>query len=271
LKIYSIKNNFLRDNNIIGYLFFYSSDHSYCIELKEGVNPLDMTLYFAAFAEKSTYTLGPDWSRRWVENRIVPTDRQNLGMILKEAGLTEYDSHRLIVLSGGQCAQDDLSIAPVSEENLEPWAKARMEKRIGLAVPISNGRLMLTLQDKSVYIADLKSAIADNKRLKNILKDDAKLRDFTVITGGTGITWGEGLYIMTENLMQHNTKCKFDSDDLRIIITSAILDTAGLGEEYGVSRQYINRITKDGQLPGISMRGRSMLYLKSDAERILRR
>ena len=275
MKIYSIKNEYLKTNNIIGYLFYYSSDCSYSIELKENIDPYDMTIYFAAFTERQIYTLGPDWSKRWVEMRIVPRDRQNLGAILREAGLAEYDSHRLIVLSEGRCAQDDLSISPISEDNLETWAKVRLERRIGLATPISNGRILITLNDKTVRIADLKSLIGETatKRsgLNDLLNDEAKLRNFKTITGGTGIAWDEDLYIMADELTRYSTKCCIDSDDLRTIITGAVIDTAGLINEYGVSRQYINRITNDGILPAIASHGRSMLYLKSDAERVLRR
>jgi len=270
VKIYSIQNDFLPKDNIVGYLFYYASDRSFCIELKEGLPPQDMTLYFAAFAEKNIWTLNPSWSRRWVEQRIVPTDRQNLGMTLREAGLKEYDSHRLIVLSGGQCAQDDLSISPVSSEHLESWAKERLGKRISMAVPVSKNRLFAALYNKSVYIVELNKLINDNHSLHDKLHERTISRTVKLITGGTGITWSEGAYIMSDDLISAGKRCSFDSDDLRTVIMDTVLDTADVCEEYGVSRQYINRLTRDGMLPGISKRGRSQLYLRPDAEKLLR-
>ena len=43
-----------------------------------------------------------------MQQRIVPTDRQNLGEILRDNGLKEYDEFELLMLATGRCAQDDL-------------------------------------------------------------------------------------------------------------------------------------------------------------------
>ena len=43
------------------------------------------------FFEKGQKTINAYWSRIWVQQRIVPSDRQNLGMIMRDNGLDFYD------------------------------------------------------------------------------------------------------------------------------------------------------------------------------------
>ena len=269
MKIYSIRNDFLKYDNIIGYLFYYHRDRSFCVELSEGKDLVDLTLFLAAFAEKGVRTLNPEWSRRWVEQRIVPADRQNLGMILKEAGLKEYDRHRLLVLSGGKCAQDDLSIAPVSYDNLESWAKERLAQRLSMIIPLSGNRMLFALLNKSVYIVELTELMNRSEALKRILGSASSFRQVELISGGSGIRWGEGLYLMADELIEQAEPCAFDSDDLQTVIAGAVTDTAEICERYSISRQYVNRLTKDGVLPVMNLPGRSRFYLWMDVERVI--
>jgi len=164
VKICSIRNEYLKQDDLIGYLFYYEKDRSFCIELDERRAPSDMALLLGAFAEKKQYTLDPDWSRRWVEQRIVPTDRQNLGAILREAGLKEYDRYRLLVLSGGRCSQDDLAIAPVREDQLEEWALERLQRRIDALIPLPGYRLFVMLRNGTAWIAELQGWIQSDER-----------------------------------------------------------------------------------------------------------
>lgn len=43
-----------------------------------------------------------------MQQRIAPTDRQNLGQILKDNGLDEYDEFQLLMLANGRCVQDKI-------------------------------------------------------------------------------------------------------------------------------------------------------------------
>lgn len=43
------------------------------------------------FAQKGLYEPGEEWSKRWVQERIVPMDRHGIGIALRENGMTRYD------------------------------------------------------------------------------------------------------------------------------------------------------------------------------------
>ena len=59
-------------------------------------------------------TLDGTWSRRWVEERIVPPSRQNIGQVLKANNLDEYDDFKLLLVSMGRCCQDDFELVEVT-------------------------------------------------------------------------------------------------------------------------------------------------------------
>ncbi|MBR2823489.1 MAG: hypothetical protein IKE24_07385 [Clostridia bacterium] len=48
----------------------------------------------------------------WVQQLIVPQDRQNIGQVLKENGLGVYDEFQLLMLTMGRCAQEDFCRHP---------------------------------------------------------------------------------------------------------------------------------------------------------------
>ena len=80
MKICVIKDE--SNNNLeIGYLFYYESSDVFIIELSDKIQDLDVPLFFYPFFRRGIYTLNPEWSLRWVRQRIVPSDRQNLGSI----------------------------------------------------------------------------------------------------------------------------------------------------------------------------------------------
>lgn len=82
------------------------------VRLAPGVKASDVPLMFAPFVERGEDRLGSAWSRRWVEERIVPTGRQNLGQVLRANGLDEYDECALLEGCQGRCSQDDFFLRP---------------------------------------------------------------------------------------------------------------------------------------------------------------
>ena len=49
-------------------------------------------------------------SRRWVQDRIVSPNRQNIGQILRRANLKSFDEMALLQRSEGRSIQDDFYI-----------------------------------------------------------------------------------------------------------------------------------------------------------------
>lgn len=72
------------------------------------------------FACKGMYEPGPEWSTRWVMDRLIPEDRQGIGYMLRHMGMTHYDPCAIMEACNGKCDGDDLMILPEKEKKERP-------------------------------------------------------------------------------------------------------------------------------------------------------
>lgn len=102
-----------------GWLSYDEQTREFGIELSDRAlehAPLMLEL----LAQKGERFVGHDLSLRWVQERIPPPGRQNIGQVLKANGLDEYDEFALLMSSMGACSQDDFLLREVgSEESRE--------------------------------------------------------------------------------------------------------------------------------------------------------
>ena len=111
MKIFPIRDASLPEDFDLGYLIYYEKSGRFCIELNPVADEWDMPLLLSSFARRSIFTLSFHWSRIWVEQRIIPPDRQNPGMILREYGLKEYDPFALLMIAKGRYAKTGITVS----------------------------------------------------------------------------------------------------------------------------------------------------------------
>ena len=99
----------------------------YSIRIAEGVTPDEVPMM-----------MGPAWSRRWVEERVVPAGRQNLGEILRAHGLEEYDEFALLEAGRGVSSQDYFVVRLPEESAGE--RRALLRKSVGGALAAARKR-----------------------------------------------------------------------------------------------------------------------------------
>lgn len=61
-------------------------------------------------------TIDKDWSLRWVRERVIPPDRQNIGQILRENHMEFYDEFPLLVSNQGRSCQDECYLVQIEKE-----------------------------------------------------------------------------------------------------------------------------------------------------------
>ena len=111
MKIYEILD---RENELsIGTLIYYKKSRTFIIELQGYLDEWNAPLLMTSFVKRGIFTIPRDISLMWVRERIIPSGRQNIGMILKNHHLKEYDEMKFLELSEGRCSQDSLYIEPV--------------------------------------------------------------------------------------------------------------------------------------------------------------
>lgn len=68
--------------------------------------PNDVPLMFSPFVERGQREIPAEWVRAWVDERIAPPSRQNIGEVLRAHGLEEYDPLELLLSGEGRSSQD---------------------------------------------------------------------------------------------------------------------------------------------------------------------
>ena len=120
MKLFAIRDESAIEQIDLAYLLYYEVEKRFYIELPENADPWETPLLLSTFIKKGKTSINSYWSKIWVQQRIVPTDRQNLGQVLKDNNLQEYDEFDLLMLSMGRCAQDDYFICRYIP--LKQWA-----------------------------------------------------------------------------------------------------------------------------------------------------
>ena len=130
MKIFAIRNEEDENRKDLGYLIYYEKPRRFYIELPDDADPWETPLILSSCLKRGEKTIGAYWSKVWVQQRIIPSDRQNLGRILKDNGLDSYDEFKLLTMTDGRCSQDYYYITAVSEKNLPDFIKKRSKKKI---------------------------------------------------------------------------------------------------------------------------------------------
>lgn len=200
MKIFAIKDEEGAKEKALGYLFCCEKENCFYIELPEDADPWETPLLLSTFAKKGERTVNAYWSRVWVQQRIVPPDRQNLGQILRDNGLETYDECALLTIAEGRCAQDRCYIEPVSEDELPQEYQQRFLYKVEDVAPLSGGEVLVSFRDGSVKKCMVPALVGEDREFAPILKDEALFRTVSVQAGGYGICWGENLCIADKRL-----------------------------------------------------------------------
>ena len=95
------------DDKAVATLTYDEETREYHIEVPEDVESRELPLIIADLVDMGQRSIGPYWSLRWVQGRVVPPERQNIGEILREHGMEYYDEFPLLVDGRGWCCQDE--------------------------------------------------------------------------------------------------------------------------------------------------------------------
>ena len=87
MKAFAIKDDTVSESRELAYLLYYEMAKMFFIEIPEQTSEWEVPLLLSSFVKRKKYTVDAYWSKKWVQMRIIPPDRQNLGEILRENGL----------------------------------------------------------------------------------------------------------------------------------------------------------------------------------------
>ena len=256
-----------RDRLLIGYLLYFERGRVFSVELSEDLTLADSPIFFDHFIGAGQWTVDPLWRERWVSSRVVPTDRQNLGMILRDNKLKEYDLYKLLMLGSGRCAQDDCAVIPTDMSAAHEWLHRRRSRKLDFAM-ITGGRDILSIfRDGTIWRTDpVAEGIAD-ERLRLTLEDPQRAEQMMMIPGGLGVQWQPEVMLTAEQLYGKGDRLPFTHDELDRLLKYYVMLTSDVCEELGCSRQYVDKKVRERSLATVRDRGNTRLYTASDVAR----
>lgn len=268
MKIFAIRDETDKTRKDLAYLLYYEHEKRFYIELPDDADPWETPLLLSSFAKKGEPTVNSYWSKLWVQQRIVPSDRQNIGQILRVNGLQEYDEYALLMLSKGRCEQDDYYLAPIDAEQLPAKIRHRFDRKIEDVLPLRDTSLLVFFRDGTVRKCDLADYFRQNARFSILLRQPDFFSRVRIQTGGYGVRWDENMTITDAALYKIGRRVPLSAEDFKVFASEGIVNTAEAMELLNCSRQYVNALVKEGKLHPIKASDKNTLFLKSE---ILRR
>ena len=264
MRIFAIKDETLPEDRVLGYLIYYPNAKKFYIELPENADPWETPLLLSSFVNRGEYSVNSYWSRMWTEQRIIPPDRQNIGQILKENGLSEYDEFELLLLANGRCAQDSYYIEEISADELPSDIAERWQYKMEDVVPLSDQRLLTFFRNGEVKIADIKRLTAYSAVLSNYLNNPDRFNKAELQPDGYGVFWSDNIAISDRELYMNSDHVPISLEDFCNFIRLRIINSSEAANILGCSRQNIDDLTKRGKLHPVRTDSKNKLYLRNE-------
>lgn len=264
MKIFAIRDESADNQVDLAYLLYYELEKRFYIELPEDADPWETPLLLSSFVKRGETSVNSYWSKIWVQQRIVPTDRQNLGQVLKDNNLKEYDEFSLLMLSMGRCAQDDYYLVPIEETQLPEQIQKRFAKLIEDIVPLDDYSLLVFFRDGMVKKCSIKERYEHAASFQVLFRNESYFTAVSLQPGGHGIEWDVNLSISASTLYRIGKKVPLTISDFRNFVVHRVVNVSEAADILGCSRQNIDYLTKAGKLHPIKSTGKNTLYLKSE-------
>lgn len=271
MKIYAIKDETDCSKKTLAWLIYYENAKRFYIELPDDADVWETPLLLSSFIKKGKKTINAYWSEVWVNQRIVPTDRQNLGQILKDNNLSKYDSYELLMLTNGRCAQDDYYLEYVPKDKLPKELVNRFEKKIEDVIPLSDYRLLVFFYNGIVKKCSLRNFFENNHKYSIMLSNKNIFNSLKISSGGNGIYWSEELEITNEELYEIGIDIPLSLDDFLSFVKERVISGSEVRELLNCSRQNLDDLVKRNKLHPIKVSEKNKLYLKSEVEQRIKK
>lgn len=264
MKIFAIRDEQETPKKDLAYLFYHEKSKKFYIELPDDANEWDTPLLLSSFAARRKHTINSFWSLKWVQQRIIPPERQNIRQILMENGLKEYDEYKLLRLAKGRCAQDSYRITPIEETALPKTIRERLSWRIEDVIPLDDNNLLIFFLNGQTRKIDLRQIVGEDRLFAPVLEQEHIFRGVNVTTAGFAICWGSSLELTYADLMHHGQVVPLTRKDFLNFVDFRIVTTSQATDILDCTRQNINHMVEKKKLKFIPKDEKVRLYLMQD-------
>lgn len=265
MRIFAIRDDSM-EAEILGYLIYYEPSKSFYIELSDNLDPWEAPPVLSSFVSRGNYTIDSEWSLRWVRQRIVPQNRQNIGEILRDNGLKEYDEFSLLLLANGRCEQDDCYLDEIPADHLPELIIRRWQTTVADVVPLELPRLLVFFRNGMSKIVDT-TEIACAACAPYLAVQD-RFNSVEVQPGGHGVYWNSQAAISHRDLFMHGMAVPLTLTDFHRYVQNRIVSASEACSILNCSRQNIDDLMRRDKLHPIRTDAKYKLFPKAEvAER----
>ena len=261
--IFAIKENKNNKVTTFAHLVYFERAKEFHIDIMDDVSKWEAPLIISSFIKKGKKSVDANFSKLWVRQRIIPSDRQNLGQILKNNNMSEYDEFQLLLASRGRCAQDDYYISPISKTEYQKTYSERLKKRVLDVTPLSNQNMLVFFADKTVKKVNTSDAQL-SIRVLDYLNNDNNFTLVEPIIGGYGVKWGNIAQIDNEKLYEIGIDIGLTLNDFAKFAKHGILSASEAANKLNCSRQNISLLCRSGKLQNLSDFSENTEFLASE-------
>lgn len=269
MKSYAIHDYGLDRKAPVGYLFYYNRSNSFMIELCDDLSEWDAPLLFMGLIKKGIRTVPPDIAYLWVKERLVPSSRQNIGSILKNEKLKNYNEMTFLLRNNGECCQDDCYIKEISDDEIPDAIKSRFRQTVTECFPVSDKNIICIFRDNTVRKTDLKSLSDSNKYISHVIQNEKLFYSVRTGIGGYSIVFNDSIEIPARELIAKGTLLPLSADDFFCFVKRNIVDTSEATNMLGCSRQNLSYFVKNNMLTPIKSGGRETLFTRGEITRMM--
>ena len=114
LRVFELVNNDYEEKEPRAVLRYDEDTERYQISIPKETPVMHLPAILSLLAQTGRYELDDEWSRKFVKERVVPFERQNIGEIMREVGMVKYDEFPLLVYTSGRCCMDDFYLKEIT-------------------------------------------------------------------------------------------------------------------------------------------------------------
>ena len=267
MKYFEIRSDYRDNDRLYGVVIYDENLNQYMVELPDDLEFKDAPILLDTAIEDGTRTVGPYITHLWIEQRVIPPDRQNINSILLEAGLERYDEHKLLVISDGRCAQDDYFLKPIPAKSMPIDITSRLKKRIEDFVLLPGMRLLVFFKNGETKLCDLNLLEYKHPWIKYLSISEDYYYSIKSLIAGYGVGWDETRQLSCEELYKIGITQSITYDDIKAFINQRTISTSGVCDALECSRQNVNDLIKRDKLHPVKELDNSRLFLKAEVER----
>lgn len=113
LRNFKIMNDSIKTDGEHAILTYDEETEKYSIHIPQEVPCNDLPAILSLLAKQGIREIDDKWARRFVKERVVPPDRQNIGMIMRELHMKKYSEFPILEFTCGRCCMDDFYLEEI--------------------------------------------------------------------------------------------------------------------------------------------------------------